>query len=261
MLLVSSFRESSSNAARTRSAAVDKRQQRKSLPLARAATTSCNKQQAATCLLTAKILRLQTRSRTYHQIIFMHHLNVSNKLMLLQQLLLLVAVAAAPEAFYCLARWTCLRFACADYFSHRKSPLLWGARARLGLIAAATQPTQQHSNNSSNINSSSSNTATTTTGAARLLTGCSQVKEVRSGKAPAGIEFQTKCFHPTLDDVAVAWVSWCCCCCAVLVGEQQQLERVADTICLIGAHFTLQRTALSVRNLIHFVSSSSSSSS
>lgn len=259
MLLVSSFRESSSNAARTRSAAVDKRQQRKSLPLARAATTSCNMQQAATCLLTAKILRLQTRSRTYHQIIFMHHLNVSNKLMLL--LLVAVAVAAAPEAFYCLARWTCLRFACADYFSHRKSLLLWGARARLGLIAAATQPTQQHSNNSSNINSSSSNIATTTTGAARLLTGCSQVKEVRSGKAPAGIEFQTKCFHPTLDDVAVAWVSWCCCCCAVLVGEQQQLERVADTICLIGAHFTLQRTALSVRNLIHFVSSSSSSSS
>lgn len=34
----------------------------------------------------------------------------------------------------------------------------------------------------------------------------------------------------------------------------QQLKRVADTICLIGAHFTLQRTALSVRNLIHFVS-------
>lgn len=221
MLLVSSFRESSSNAARTRSTAVDKRQQRKSLPLAELqlqAATSSKRQQAATCLLTAKILRLQTRSRTYHQIIFMHHLNVSNKLMLLLQLLLLVAVAvaAAPEAFYCLARWTCLRFACADYFSHRKSPLLWGARARLGLIAAATQPTRQHSNNSSNINSSSSNIATTatTTGAARLLTGCSQVKEVRSGKAPAGIEFQTKCFHPTLDDVAVAWVSCCCCCAA-----------------------------------------------
>jgi len=75
---------------------------------------------------------------------------------------------------------------------------------------------------------------------------------VRNGKAPAGIEFQTKCFHPALDDVAVAWVNV-----AVTVGcwvQQQQLKRVADTICLIGAHFTLQRTSLSVRNLIHFVS-------
>lgn len=159
-------------------------------------------QQAATCLLTAKILRLQTRSRTYHQIIFMHHLNVSNKLMLLlplQLLLLLVAVAAAPEAFYCLARWTCLRFACADYFSHRKSPLLWGARARLGLIAAATQPTQQHSNNSSNINSSSSNFATTTTvQQQQVLLACSRVavksKRCEVAKRPLALNFRQSVF-------------------------------------------------------------------
>lgn len=155
-------------------------------------------QQAATCLLTAKILRLQTRSRTYHQIIFMHHLNVSNKLMLLQQLLLLVAVAAAPEAFYCLARWTCLRFACADYFSHRKSPLLWGARARLGLIAAATQPTQQHSNNSSNINSSNTATTTTLQQQQQVLLACSRVaaksKRCEVAKRPLALNFRQSVF-------------------------------------------------------------------
>lgn len=161
------------------------------------AATSSKRQQAATCLLTAKILRLQTRSRTYHQIIFMHHLNVSNKLML-QQLLLLVAVAAAPEAFYCLARWTCLRFACADYFSHRKSPLLWGARARLGLIAAATQPTQQHSNNSSNINSSNTATTTTVQQQQQVLLACSRVavksKRCEVAKRPLALNFRQSVF-------------------------------------------------------------------
>lgn len=41
---------------------------------------------------------------------------------------------------------------------------------------------------------------------------------------------------------------------SMLLLQRQQLKRVADTICLIGAHLTLQRSALSVRNLIHFVS-------
>lgn len=52
-------------------------------------------------------------------------------------------------------------------------------------------------------------------------------------KRPLALNYQTKCGQPrTLDDVATDRAGQ-----QQQQQQQQQSERVADTICLIGAHF------------------------
>jgi len=78
----------------------------------------------------------------------------------------------------------CLRFVCADYFSHRKSPLLWVARARLRLIPAATPATP--------LTTPASETATTTTGA--WLLGSCKSKRCEMAKSLLALNFRQSVF-------------------------------------------------------------------
>ncbi|EDV51343.2 uncharacterized protein Dere_GG15461 [Drosophila erecta] len=149
-----------------------------------------------------------TRSRTYHMIIFMHHSNVSNMLLLLQHAACSMLLLLHRKHF--IAR---SRFACADYTGAIVNPAFVGGTRDLATVAAT------------------------------LGAGSCEPRRCEMAKRPLALNYQTKCGQPrTLDDVATD-----------RAGQkqqqqqqqrqqqqqqlQQQSERVADTICLIGAHF------------------------
>ncbi|XP_044313661.1 uncharacterized protein LOC123037391 [Drosophila rhopaloa] len=95
------------------------------------------------------------------------------------------------------------RFACADYSRAIVNPAFVGGTRDLATVAAT------------------------------LGAGSCKSRRCEMAKRPLALNYQTKCGQPrTLDDVATDRAGQ-----QQQQQQQQQSERVADTICLIGAHF------------------------